>query len=67
MKSFETPAGKTIQLSIKENSSHIKISFGQGGELPEELTGVFTSEVEAEKAVICYLDKVKDKKPTLKK
>ena len=67
MKTFETPGGKVIQLQIKENSSLIKVSVTTGGELPEELSGLFTSEKEAEKAILQYLDQVKDKKPTVKK
>lgn len=67
MKTFETPNGKTIQLQIKEGSSLIRISFAQGGELPEELSGLYTSERDAEKAILFYLDRVKDKKSTIKK
>jgi hypothetical protein len=62
MKTFETPAGKKIQLKIQENSRLIKIEFATGGELPVELSGLFTTEREASFAVIRYLDSVKDKK-----
>ena len=67
MKSYVTPAGKTIELKVKENTSLIKVYFGQGGEIPEALSGLFTSEKEAEKAILFYLDQVKDKQPKSKK
>lgn len=62
MKTFETPAGKVIQLKIDKKTSHIKIEFATGGELPECFTGLFTTEREAEIAVGRYLASVVDKK-----
>lgn len=38
------------------------MQFGSGGELPEDLSGLFTSEREAEKAVNTYLEKTKSRK-----
>lgn len=55
MRTFETPAGKEIQI-IRRPQGDFKIQFGQGGELPQELVGVFTSERFAEQAVQVYLD-----------
>ena len=66
MKTFQTPAGKTIQMKYKDGTSHIRVEFAQGGELPEEFTGVFTTEREAEFAIIRYLSKVENKKQTNK-
>lgn len=61
MKSFETPNGKTIELFIDPKTAHIKVKFVPGGELPIELTGLYTSEKAAEKDILFYLDRVKDK------
>ena len=61
MKSFETPNGKIIELFIDPKTAHIKIKFIPGGELPAELTGLYTSEKAAEKDILFYLDRVKDK------
>lgn len=55
MKTFETPAGKEIQIPRTPQGSY-KIQFATGGELPENLTGLFTSEKAAEVAVRVYLD-----------
>lgn len=64
MKTYETPAGKVIQMKIDQKTSHIRVEFATGGELPESLSGLFTTEREASLAIIRYLDTVKDKKPT---
>ena len=61
MKTFETPAGKEIQLIREQKTHHIKIQFGSGGEIPEELSGVFNSQIAAEKAVNIYLSHRKQK------
>ena len=57
MKSFETIGGKKIDLFIDPRTTHIKARFNPGGELPIELTGIWTSEKEAEKTIITYLEK----------
>jgi len=62
MKTFQTKAGKEIQLKIAQGTTHIKIEFASGGELPKGLSGLFTTEREAEIAVIRYLGSVDDKK-----
>ena len=61
MKTFETPNGKVIQLVICPKTAHVKIQFASGGELPEELAGLYTSEGFAEKDVIAYLEKLSEK------
>ena len=63
METFETPAGKEIQV-IRNPQAMWKIQFATGGELPEELTGIYTTDREAIKTVQVYLEKVKDRKPT---
>lgn len=62
MKTFETAAGKEIQMKIHPGTSHIKVSFGSGGELPEEFSGVFTTEREAEIAINKYIARMQEKK-----
>jgi len=62
MKSFETHAGKEIQLVRCPKTAHIKIQFGSGGELPQDLSGLFTDERSAELAVNKYLDNTKPRK-----
>lgn len=59
MKSYETVSGKRIELYIEPKTSHIKLKFWQGGELPEELTGMYTSEKDAERDILIYLEKNK--------
>lgn len=62
MKTFETPNGKKIQMKIQPNTVLIKLEFATGGELPSDLSGLFTTEKEAIYAVNKYLSKVEDKK-----
>lgn len=57
MKKYKTKAGKEITLFICPKTNHIKVQFSSGGELPEELTGLFTSEREAEKVITPYLER----------
>ncbi len=57
MKKYKTKAGKEIALFICPKTNHIKVQFSSGGELPEELTGLFTSEREADKVITSYLER----------
>jgi len=66
VKSFETLLGKKIELFIDPKTAHIKLKFVPGGELPEELTGLYTSERSAEKDILFYLERVKEKKMKIK-
>lgn len=61
MKEYKTKAGKEIALIICPKTNHIKLQFTSGGELPEELTGLFTSEREAEKVITQYLERKSNK------
>jgi hypothetical protein len=62
MKTFTTPNGKEIQIFRDRVSAQYKIQFSSGGELPEELTGIFTNELFAETAINKYLEKQETKK-----
>tara|TARA_B100001250_G_C19542142_1_gene675229 strand:+ start:452 stop:670 length:219 start_codon:yes stop_codon:yes gene_type:complete len=55
MKTYTTKGGKEINVIRDQGSPHLKIQFATGGQLPEELSGIFTSEVFAESAVESYL------------
>ena len=61
-KSFETEAGKGIEMFVDPKTAHIRLKFVPGGELPEELKGMYTSERAAERDIINYLDKPKKSK-----
>lgn len=63
MQSFETGTGKTVQLIIDQKTAHIRLQFKEGGQLPDELVGLYTSERDATKDVLLYLDKIKERKP----
>lgn len=65
MKTFETHKGKTIEMYYK--GRNIALKFKEGGELPEQLSGLYTNPIMAEKDILIYLDKhtPKHKKPTI--
>lgn len=54
---------KEIEIAIKPNTSHYHVYFKTGGELPQELQGLFVKKKDAETAIAAY----KAKKPTPKK
>jgi hypothetical protein len=62
MKTFTTPNGKEIQIQRDPKSAQYFIQFGSGGELPEELDGIFTNQLFAETAINKYLEKQETKK-----
>jgi hypothetical protein len=57
--SFETTAGKKIEMFIDTKTAHIRLKFVPGGQLPDELAGLYTSVRAAEKSVLSYLSKTK--------
>jgi hypothetical protein len=64
MSEFITPNGKTVSSYIDPQTVTFRIKFNQGGELPAELSGMFTSKVFADRAILAYIqkqDKPKDK------
>ena len=61
MDTFMTPNGKEIKIVNAPGTGHYKIQFTQGGELPHELTGFYTSSAIAQVAVRNYLLNNKDK------
>ena len=59
MGKFTTAYGKDVATYIDPKTAMIKIKFVQGGELPEELSGFFTSEQFADRAIFAYIEKDK--------
>lgn len=62
MTDFVTPNGKEIGIVRDPVTAFFKIQFKSGGELPQRLQGMFTSERFAEVAVIDYLNSLPPKK-----
>lgn len=65
-----TLGGKEINIYTDPVSAHLRIKFTTGGELPTELSGIFTSPARAKAAVESYLRKeaikAEDKKAVAK-
>lgn len=57
MSKFTTPKGKDVSTYVDPITAHIKIKFDQGGELPAELAGLFTSTMFADRAIVSYIEK----------
>lgn len=57
---------KEIAIEIKPNTSHYHVYFKTGGELPQELSGVFVRKIDAEAAVAKYKAKKVGKKAVTK-
>jgi|TARA_R110000796_G_scaffold78376_4_gene174817 hypothetical protein len=55
MSDFKTPGGKTISTYICPQTAHVKIKLEEGGKLPEELSGIFTSRAIANISIETYL------------
>jgi hypothetical protein len=54
--------GKKIQLVLDKRHAAYKFQFNPGGELPEDLSGLFMDERNAKIALARYLDRTKPKK-----
>jgi hypothetical protein len=52
---FRTPGGKTIEVYHNKMGTLWGVRFKEGGQLPAELSGQFTSDSEAVKQVELYL------------
>jgi hypothetical protein len=62
MKSFTTNGQKEIQITTCPRTAQIRLKFSNGGELPQDLSGIYTSERQAEHAVNLYLERTKERK-----
>lgn len=61
MTTYTTEYGKDIATYIDPKTAHVRVKFVQGGELPECLSGLFTSVRVAEKAIQAYIEEDKPK------
>lgn len=59
MSKFTTANGKDVATFRDPKTTQIRIKFVQGGELPEQLSGLFTSEYMADKAIFSYIEQNK--------
>lgn len=57
-----TANGKEIEICVQPGSRHYIIQFKTGGQLPEWLTGLYTSYTAAHRDVLTYLGLDKGKK-----
>ena len=64
MSKFTTEYGKDVATFVCPKTNHHRIKFVQGGELPEKLAGLYTSEALANQAICQYLE---EDKPSRKK
>lgn len=62
MSEFKTANGKEIEIFTDPATAHVKVKFKDGGQLPEELSGLFTSRAIAEVAVTSYLLRTHEEK-----
>lgn len=61
MGKFVTPNGKELEVVNKPGTGHYKIQFTSGGELPEYLTGLYTTVSLADIAIIQYIKNLETK------
>lgn len=62
MTEFVTPNGKEIQVVRDPKTSMFRVQFATGGELPQILSGIFTTERFAKVAVVDYINGLPAKK-----
>ena len=55
MEKFITAGGKEVQILTDPTTAHVKVQFKDGGQLPAELSGLFTSRAIAEVDVRSYI------------
>jgi len=57
MSEFTTPNGKKVATYVEPGTSMFKVKFIPGGELPVELSGLYTSSNFADRAIQAYIAK----------
>jgi hypothetical protein len=60
IRSYKGKGEKTIQAFIQPGTSHYKLQYEGGGELPAELNGAYTSLNIVDRAVLAWLGKHKE-------
>lgn len=58
---YTTPKGKLLELVVDSKSALYRFQFNPGGELPQELTGLFTQERTALAALNKYVARMEEK------
>lgn len=61
MGKFVTPNGKELEVVNKPGTGHYKIQFTSGGELPESLSGIYTTVSVADIAITHYIKNLESK------
>jgi hypothetical protein len=62
IRSYKTKGIKELQAFIEPGTSHYKLQWDGGGELPAELSGVYTSMSLVDSAVLTFVHNQPDKK-----
>ncbi len=62
IRSYKTKGIKELQAFIEPGTSHYKLQWDGGGELPAELSGVYTSISLVDSAVLTFVHNQPDKK-----
>ena len=60
IRSYKTKGVKELQAFIEPGTSHYKIKFEGGGEVPQELSGAYTSISMVDTAVFNYINNEKE-------
>jgi hypothetical protein len=62
IRSYKTKGIKELEAYIEPGTSHYKLQWNGGGELPSELSGVYTSMNLVDSAVLTFVHNQPDKK-----
>ena len=62
IRSYKTKGIKELQAFIEPGTSHYKLQWDGGGELPAELSGIYTSMSLVDSAVLTFVHNQPDKK-----
>ena len=62
---MQTANGKEVQ-PFRDVKGTWRIQFKTGGELPQELSGTYTTDKQAIKDILVYIEKTKERKPKTK-
>jgi hypothetical protein len=60
VRSYKTKGVKELQAYIEPNTAHYKLKFEGGGEVPESLSGAYTSISMVDTAVFNYINTEKE-------
>ena len=62
IRSYKTKGIKELQAFIEPGTSHYRLQWNGGGELPTELSGIYTSISLVDSAVLTFVHNQPDKK-----